>query len=148
IGRYNRQAIMFGLPDPDPNPAKAVPGFRESAQEFALEMSPIPESSPELYWQDHVLRSSETSDAAIRRVSGIEGRDVLKQLLEKLDRSKIRVVHLELGDQRLYLKPNYAQGKQYPPLRFAYERPENPKLPAEALRGKDEVAASYTQDEE
>jgi len=147
-GQYNHKAIMFGFPDPDPNPAKAlVAGFRESAQEFAREMSPIPESSPELFWQDHVLRSSETSDAAIRRVSGYEGPAVLKELVAKLNRSKIRVIHVELGDQRLYLKPDYAQGSLYPPVRFAYEHPDSPKLPREALQGEDEVAAAYQKEE-
>jgi len=147
-GQYNHKAIMFGFPDPDPNPAKAlVAGFRESAQEFAREMSPIPESSPELFWQDHVLRSSETSDAAIRRVSGYEGPAVLKELVAKLNRSKIRVIHVELGDQRLYLKPDYAQGNLYPPVRFAYEHPDSPKLPREALQSEDEVAGAYQKEE-
>ncbi len=147
LGRYNHNAIMFGFLDPDPNPAKGVPGFRESLTEFAREMSPVPESSRELYWEDHILRSSETSDANIRRVSAYEGHEVLKELLTKLDRSKVRILHLELGDQRMYLREDFAKGKLYPPVRYGYEHPENPKLPVEARRIEAEVSAAYANEE-
>src|SRR5205814_1090303 len=64
LSRYNTTALMFGVPDPDP--LRNMHGYRGSTQEFGRGMSPVPETSPELYWQDNFLRSSETTDAAIR----------------------------------------------------------------------------------
>ena len=142
---YNDKAIMFGIPDQDPT--RNIHGYRGSAQELGKDMGPVPNSSTELFWQDNFLRSSETSDAAIRRVSGYEGPKVLEEILSKLDRSRVRIVHVELGDQRMYLKPDYAKGQMYPPLKLAYNHPESAKLPPEALRDEAEVKAAYTSEE-
>jgi len=145
VSRYNNKAIMFGVPDPDP--ARNLHGYRGSTQQFGSVMGPVPNSSTELFWQDNFLRSSETSDAAIRRVSGSEGPAVLEDMLAKLDRSTVRIVHVELGDQRMYLKPDYAKGLMYPPLKLAFSHPELPKLPREALREEAEVQAAYAKEE-
>jgi hypothetical protein len=142
---YNDKAIMFGVPDQDPS--RNIHGFRGSAQELGKDMGPVPNSSTELFWQDNFLRSSETSDAAIRRVSGYEGQKVLEETLSKLDRSRVRIVHVELGDQRMYLKPDYAKGQLYPPLKLAYRHPENAKLPPEALNTEAEVKTAYANEE-
>ncbi len=145
IARYNSTAILFGTPDPDSS--RNIHGFRGSAQELGRILSPAPDTSSELFWQDNFLRSSETSDAAIRRVSGYEGQKTLETLLSALDRTKIRIVHLEIGDQRMYLKPDYSKGLMYPPLKLAYAHPDQAKLPPDALRDDVEVEAAFAKEE-
>lgn len=142
IGRYNTKAIMFGIPDPDPR--RHIPGYRGSALEFGKFMSPIPESSPELYWQDNVLRSSEYSGPTVRLLHGDEGVDAIGGVLGRLDRSKIHIIHMEIGSERMHLRPS----PWYPPLKLAYEDPEHPRLPATLLRDADEVDAAYAKEGE
>lgn len=145
IGQYNTTAIMLGMPDPDPS--LGVHGFRGSTRTFGELMSPVPETSPELFWMDNVLRISETDLADVRVFSADEGVDALKTLLGKLDRSRPRIIHVEIADQRTYLQPSHARGLLYPPLRLAYDHPDQPRLPAEALRPPSEVDAAYGRQE-
>lgn len=144
VDRYNTKALMFGLPEP--NPARHIEGYRVSATNFGRIVSPTPESSPDLYWQDNVLRSSEASDAALRVVQGYEGVDGIKSVLGKLDRSRVRVVHVELGSEQNYLRPPYTQGLVHLPLQLAYDHPEQPKIPQELLRDPDDVDAAYAKE--
>jgi hypothetical protein len=141
IANLNTKAIMFGIPDPDPR--RHIHGYRGSAMELGKLMSPIPESSPELFWQDNVLRSSETSYADIRLVHGDEGSAVIKSVLDKLDRSKVRILHAEIGSESIYFRPS----PWYPPLKFAYENPEHPKLPSTIVRPAEDVDAAYAKEE-
>ena len=140
LSRYNNSAIMFGIPET--NPAH-IPGYRGSVVGFAEDMTPIPESSTELYWQDGVLRSSEIGGPAVRVVIGDEGARAVKDVLSKLNRSRVHIVHVELASERMYVYP----GPMYPPLKYAYDHAERPALPATALRDVDEVNASYEKEE-
>jgi hypothetical protein len=140
LSRHNTKAIMWGIPDPDP--ARNIHGYRGSAESFGYLMSPAAHFSPELNWVDNVLRSSETSDAAIRLVSLAEGPQGIRGVLEKLARKHIRIVHVEIGDRRMYLSEAYRSGFLYPPLRYAYDHPDRPQLPAEAAAEERELAAS------
>ncbi len=140
LSRYTTNAIMFGIPEA--NPAH-IPGYRGSVMGFTKDMSPIPETSPELYWQDNVLRSSEIGGPAIRVVVGDEGAKAITDVLTKLDRSRIQIIHVELASERSYVRP----GPMYPPLKFAYNNPERPTLPPTALRDADEVDAAYAKQE-
>jgi hypothetical protein len=140
LSRHNVKAIMWGIPDPDP--ARNVHGYRGSAEGFGYYMSPEPRFSPELNWVDNRLRSSETSDAAMRVVSLVEGPEAIKDVLEKIDRKHTRIIHVEVGDRRAYLSENYRSGFLYPPLRFAYDHPERPQLPPEGAAAEKEIAAS------
>lgn len=140
ITRHTTKAIMFGVPDPDP--ARNIHGYRPSAESFGYQMAPLPLSSPELNWQDNVLRSSETSDSAIRLVLGQEGPEALKAVLEKMDRSHVRIVHVELASPKAYFQPGFD-----PPLKYAYNHPENPRLREYAWRKLEEVDAAYFREE-
>jgi hypothetical protein len=131
LRRHNTKAIVWGLPDPDPS--YNIHGYRGSVEQFGKAMSPIPTSSPEVNWIDNVLRLSETSDAGVRVVSAREGPDVLKKLVDRLDRSHVRFVHVEVGDVRMYLSQFYEKGELYPPIKVAYNHPNQPKLPPEAI---------------
>jgi hypothetical protein len=140
LSRYNTKAIMFGIPEANPT---HIPGYRGSVLGFTREMSPIPESSPELYWQDNVLRSSEIGDPVSRVVVGDEGAKAIKSVLSKLDRSRIHIIHVELASERMYVHP----GPLYPPLKYAYENSERPPLPPTMLRDLDDVNAAYAKEE-
>ncbi len=131
LKRYNTKAILWGLPDPDPS--YNIHGYRGSVWVFGKTMSPTPNESPELNWIDNRLRLSETSDAAVRLVSGREGPEGIKKVVEKLDRGHVRFVHVELGDVRMYLSQFYDKGELYPPLKVAYSHPNHPTLPEEAF---------------
>jgi len=131
LRRYNAKAIMWGLPDPDP--ALNIHGYRGSVEQFGKAMSPLPNSSPELNWMDNFLRLSETSDAAVRVVSGHEGPEAIKKVMGAVDRSHVRILHVELSDVRMYLSQFFDKGTLYPPIKVAYEHPDHPTLPLEAF---------------
>jgi hypothetical protein len=133
LRRYNTKAIVWGLPDPDP--ALNIHGYRGSVEQFGKAMSPVPYSSPELNWMDSFLRLSETSDAAVRVVSSHEGPEAIKKVMGAVDRSHVRIVHVELSDVRMYLSQFFDQGTLFPPLKVAYDHPDHPTLPPEAFAG-------------
>jgi hypothetical protein len=145
LRRYNTQAIMWGLPDP--NPALNIHGYRGSVEQFGKAMSPIPNSSPELNWMDNFLRLSETSDAAVRVVSGHEGPEVIKKLMDALDRSHVRILHVELSDVRMYLSQLFDKGTVFPPLKLAYDHPDHPTLPLEAFAGSKQLEENQANQE-
>jgi hypothetical protein len=138
--RFNANAIMFGISDDNP---AGIPGFRGAREGFSRAISPIPETAPEVYWQDNVLRSSETSGPTAHLIHLAEGLEATKTAFDKLDRSKVHVIHVQLATELNYLRPEFSKGANYPPLKYAYDHPQDPKLPAEAWRVKSEVDAAY-----
>jgi len=143
IRKMNAGAIMFGISDADPLHA---PLFRIWEASFSKAMSPVPETSPELFWQDHVLRSSESSGPDLRLFRASDGPEAMQKAMGKLDRSRIRILHVELANQRNYLTPPFASFTQYPPLAYAYLHPDHPQLPAEARRPSADVDAAYAKE--
>ncbi len=139
------KAIMFGMPDA--NPARLA-GFRDARATFSQMMSPTAETSPEVYWQDNVLRSSEASNDLVHLVHAYDGATSLKNILSKADRSKIHVLHVQLGDEHNYLQPPFVQGSDSLALKYAYDHPQQPMLPLDALRPKDAVDAAYATEEQ
>ena len=142
--RYSKQGIMFGVADDNPG---RVPGFRAGRAGFSELISPDPETSPEIFWQDGVLRSSETSGDVIRLLHGYDGDETIKQLVAKANRSKVHVVHIELASERNYLRSDFIKSPNFPALKYAYSHPANPKLPADALAPKTEVDSVYAKEE-
>lgn len=140
IRRYNTKAIMWGLLDRDPS--TVIHGYRGSVREFGKDMSPLPESSPELNWIDNVLRTAESSDAAIRNVPANEGPAAVQKIVGAIDRGRVHIIHLELGPARMYLSNIYASEPLYPPMKLAYDHPDNPKLPPEAFPSSDKLEAA------
>ena len=145
IRRYDSKFVMVGLAEDNP---AALPGYGGALQGFGALVSPIPDSAPEVYWQDNVLRISEASnpsEEAEEREQGYRGLDGLKDDFKDLDRTKMHVVHVELADERYYLQHALTKDEKYP-LKYAYEHPDNPKLPAEALLGKPDVDALFAKE--
>lgn len=140
LRRYNTNAILFGLPNT--NPAH-IPGFNGSVTGIGRIMSPVPEASPELFWADNYLRSSESGFGGVHVIYGYQGAAGVKDFTDKLDRSKIRIIHMELGSEKDYLKPDFAKTPLSPTLTYAYAHPDNPKLPSEDRLSADQVNAAY-----
>ena len=156
--RMNSQALMFGVPASNPTKLR---GYRDWATDFSKILSPSSDTSPELYWQDNVLRSSESSDATVRVVLASEGPDALKTVIDKLDRSKVRVLHIELAAEKDYLTPPPPRvppmtvalpprGPSVPPwspIKLAYIVPYSPKWPQNARASAADVDAAYAKEE-
>jgi hypothetical protein len=142
VASFDPNALMFGLPAVNPY---HVAGFTGSEMGFGKLMSPVPETSPEIYWQDNVLRTSDGSDEVLRLIHASDGAEAISKVMDRLARSRIRVVHVELGSERDSLNPDWL--KTNTPLQFAYDHPDHPELPAEALRNAKGVDAAFANDE-
>jgi hypothetical protein len=150
--------VMFGVPATNPTKLR---GYRDWATNFSKILSPSSDTSPELYWQDNVLRSSESSDATVRVVLANEGPDALKAVIDKLDRSKVRVLHIELAAEKGYVKPPPPRpapgtapvpqsGPPVPPwspVKFAYANPDRPKWPEPARASVADVDAAFANED-
>jgi hypothetical protein len=144
LGRYNTTAVLGGIPDSSPVETLR---YRQWTELFSKQLSPAPNTTPELYFQDGVLRFSETTGVANRPLQASNGEEPLKKELENLDRSKPRLIRIELGSDRNYLTAAYSNRLQYPPLKLAYNNPDHPQLPPEARRPDAEVEAAYAKED-
>lgn len=139
LAKYNTTAIFSGVPSA--NPAQ-LPGFRTGSKRFGELMAPLPNTAPELYWQDGVLRLSDAA-APVHDVRALDGVEALKGVLDKANRGTVQVVKVELGSTDIYLQPAFARTAPNAAVKYAYDHPQSPQLPADALRPADEVAAGY-----
>jgi hypothetical protein len=141
---YNTKAIVFGVPAV--NPAQ-LPGYSESVSHFGEMMSPIPETAPEIYWQDDVLRISERSRHVLpmKAFTGVES---LKTLLSNVDRDKLHVIQVELGAPEAYLQPAFVKTAPNAALKYAYDHPQDPKLPADDLLAPAAMTAAWAKEDE
>jgi hypothetical protein len=144
LRKYNTEAILFGLPATN---VALIPGFGGSVREFGRIVSDVPEASPELFWADNVLRSSESAGNGDRVLHGYDGPSAIKDFASKLDRSKLRIFHMEVGSDLDYLKPDFTKTPLSPTLTYAYAHPDNPQVPAEDRLSADEVNAAYAKEE-
>jgi len=144
LRRLNTEAILSGLPAL--NPAH-LPGFGGGIIGVGKILSPVPQASPELFWADNILRLSESAGLGARIIHGNEGAAAIKEFAAKLDRSKIRIIHMELDSETDYLNPDFAKTPLSPSLTYAYAHPENPKLPAEARLKADDVNVAWAKEE-
>jgi hypothetical protein len=140
-----RRPVLFGVPDVNPF---TLPGFRGSVRGFGKVISPLPTTAPEIYWQDNILRTAESSGDVIRLVHANQGLEPMKALVAKADRSKIHVVHVELASEQDFLQPDFRNASTYPPLRYAYDHPDSPQLPQTALLPKADVDTAFSREDE
>jgi hypothetical protein len=143
LRRDHIQAIMFGIPDGNPG---FVPGISLGRAVFGKFMSPDVETSPEIYWQDDVLRSSETS-GTVRLLHAYDGKDAIKAAIDKTERSRIHVVHVEIASEQNYLQPAFIKGGEFPPLKYAYNHPPSPLLPRDAKLPAADVAGAFAKED-
>lgn len=148
LRRISPDAVLVGLPDAD---LAHTPGsqFRAWSNVFTKMLSPADDTSPEIYWQEDVLRLTETSRLDLRTVRAEDGVEKLKASLASLDRSRIRIVHVEIGGQRIYVKPpELPEPKIIWPLAWAFTHPDNPTFPARLRFSDAEVDEHYARQEE
>jgi hypothetical protein len=131
LRRFNPNAVLLGLPDPDRT--RGIAEYRQALAGIGAMMSPAPNTSPELYWQNNALQSSDSGGQDLRAFSADEGAEAIRAAFEKLDRSKVRIVHLEIGGYLRYLAKGPDGMALFPPLQWAYDHPDAPGL-ALALR--------------
>ena len=143
LRRDGMNPIIFGVPDTNPG---FIPGFTEGRAGFGGLISPAPQTAPELYWQDNVLRSSEASDR-VRLVHASGGIDAIKAAIEKADRTRVHVVHVELASEDDYLQPDFIKSGDARPLKYAYDHPQSPNLPQDALAPVEAIEESYSKEE-
>jgi hypothetical protein len=144
LAKYNNTpAIIFGIPAT--NPAQ-IPGYQDTIRHFGEVMAPLPNTSPELYWQDNVLRMSEAAPP-VRGVKGVDGVEILKSILDKANRSTVQLVQVELGATDNYLKPEFARTAANAALKYAYDHPQAPQLAPDVLLSAAEVNAAWSKED-
>jgi len=140
-------AVMGGIPPADPR--LGITGFDVSADNFSRWMSPDPVESPEVFWEDNLLRLSDVSLPDNKPHSTDEGPEALKKVFEKLDRSHVRVVKLEVAAYRRYLTRRADGSVVADPLEWLYYHPDDPVIPSQmhAMVSQTGIEAGYKQDE-
>ena len=150
LRQYNDTAIMVGLYESDLG-HESSSMFRPWANDFSKVMSPAPNTSPEMFWQEGVLRLSETSLNDWRTFHAEDGVEKLKAALKALDRSRIRILHVEIGGERIYArvpKPPSPYARLILPLTWAYQHPDNPLYPAFFRYSAAETDANYARQDD
>jgi len=142
LRRYNGDAVMQGLADSDTAHLPS-PDYRGWVDAFSTMLSPDEDTSPELYWADGVLRSSEDGKRDLRLFRAGSGVDALKKVLAGLDRSRIRIVHIEIGSQRDYAKSMPGHVRPDTPLNYAYQHLDHPRYPDELRYSRAEIDAAF-----
>jgi hypothetical protein len=134
----------------DPYFTMNIHGYRVAATEFGKAMFPVPGASSEVFWDGDFLRASFTDSADLRRISADEGMKPVKELLEKLDRSRVRLVHVEMASYSRYLDKWPDGTPKLFPLIWAYDHPEDPELPngIKAFLASAPVLKGYEAEEE
>ena len=144
IRRYNTKALMLGVTEENVTHDAT---YRKWTAAFGNAMSAGPDAPPELYWQDGVLRSSESFGVDNRLFHAYNGPAAFSFVLNRLDRQRIRIIHVELGNERNYLTKPFRADYAYPPMKYAYNHPDNPQLPAAARKAAKEVDVAYANED-
>jgi hypothetical protein len=126
--RMQIQPLSPGFPDP--YFTMNIHGYRTAITELANGMSHGTDASPEVFWDTNLLRAAFTTSDDIRRVLGEEGPAALKSVLDKLNRSKIRLLQMEVLTYARYLAQWPDGTPRLFPLTWAYDHPEAPEVPA------------------
>ncbi len=147
LRRLNTSAVLEGLTDTSRDRGTASV-YRGWVKTISTHFSPDADTSPELFWQEGVLRSSETGKGDLRVFRASTGAEKLKATLKALDRSRPRVLHIEIGSQMNYAKPNPLPVRPNVPLTYAYDHPSKPAYPAELRFSAAETEGFYQAEEE
>ena len=139
LRHYNTEAILYGLPATNRD---YLAGYGGSVTMLGKIMSPEPDTAPELYWADNILRFSEAGGGGSRLIRLSGGVDPIKDATSRLDRSNIHIYHVELDNENDYLTADFIKGKMFnPALYYAYANPGNPQLPTDAHASAADLAA-------
>jgi hypothetical protein len=140
-------AMLMGVPPSDTR--RGIESYGSSANEFALAISPAPNTPPEVFWEDGALRLSDLSKTDSKPHSTDETVDALKKVFDKLDRTKVRVIALEFGTYRRYLTKRPDGSVLWDPMEWMYYHPDHPQFPLtmKPFVGNRDVMAAYRNEE-
>jgi hypothetical protein len=147
LRKLDPTAILVGIPPSDPT--RGIEGFGFSAANFSNYISPESLESPELYWDDNMLRLSDVSLADNKPHSTDENLDQLKKAFQKLDRSHPRIIKLEVATYKRYLTRRADGSVLIDPMQWVYYHPDDPAIPPnmKPLVDQNEVEQGYKKDE-
>jgi len=140
-------AILGGIPGNDRR--RGIEGYDISAANFSNFMSPDSFEAPEVFWEDGHLRLSDASLADNKPHATDEGPEALKKVFQALDRSRARVIKLEVVAYKRYLTRRADGSVTADPLEWMYYHPDEPQIPIQmhAMVTQTEVEAGYKKDE-
>ena len=121
------QAMMMGVPAADPR--LGIESYGASANGFALGVSPLPQTSPEVFWEDGALRLSLVSKTDMKPHTTDESLDALKKALAGIERSHVRVVALEINPYLRYFRKRADGSVVWDPMEWLYYHPDEPGMP-------------------
>jgi hypothetical protein len=144
---FGVRPALAGFLEPTVHPTRNFDGYRGGAPGVSDQLAPDERCAPEVFWLDTALRISDYAQREQRVINAYEGPDALAALVEKLDRSKLRVIQVRLGHPAVYAKPGFGARNYQTPLEYAYDNMKVPDLPPEALRSPEERQAMYAKEE-
>lgn len=144
--RMNPGAILEGFPPASHPTARNLNGYGGSVNGIHKILSSVPDTIPELFWQNGYLHMSENSGAVARTLIAADGLEKLKEDLGKLDRSKPHIVRLELANDRHFYKPEFLKVNPVP-LKYAYANPKPARAPFEMILTEQEAKASLASEQ-
>ncbi len=145
LRNYNTQTILSGLPAVNRD---YLPGYGNAVAMLGRVLSPEPDTAPELYWADNVLRFSEAGGGGSRLVHLSDGVDAIKKATGTLDRSRIHIYHVELDSENDYLTSDFIKGEMLnPALFYAYAHPDKPQVPDDGRLSPADVAATQAKED-
>lgn len=146
LRKYAPQSIVFALPPG--NPERGIEGYAVETQRFTDYMSPLPNTSPEMFWENDILHAADTTGGGMRVFSTDEDPKAFKEAIGKIDHAHVRVVHMELLNYLRYLRKR-PDGTRLDPLDWAYNRPDNPAVTVNMsmFAQENEVHAGFVQEE-
>ncbi len=112
------------------NPKFGIEGYGFSAVQFSKFLSPDRDQSPDVFWEDNLLRLSDASLADNKPHSTDDSIDALKKAFAGLDRTHPRVIKLELASYKQRYLMKRADGSVVnDPMEWLYYHPDNPEIP-------------------
>jgi hypothetical protein len=138
--------VVAGLLEPGNYASRTLHGYPGAVAVLSAALAPDEHCAPEMYWQDGVLRLSETSGSTVRTIRALAGPEALRKTLDGLDRTRPHIVRVQMGHHGIQVKPP-GDGPRSP-VRYGYDNPKMPRLPAEQLRPSEEVERQFRTERE
>jgi hypothetical protein len=148
--RMRRDGVTAVMPGfMDPYFTMNIHGYRMSVSTLGKAMA-VPDASSELLWDQNFLRASFTTTDDVRRYEADEGKDALAKEWGKLDRSRIRVLQIEIAGYSRYLARWPDGTPKLHPLVWAYDHPDDPEMPngIKAYALTEPILKAYASEEE
>jgi len=144
LRKLNQAAVLTGVPAADLR--RNIEGFGRGADLLVKNLSPDPgATSPEVWWENGRLRVSDTSMSDNKPHSTDEPPKALEEAFGKLDRTRPRVIKLEMVTYTRYLAKRADGSVKYDPMEWLYFHPDEPVMPMtlKALVDQAPIEAAY-----